>query len=353
MSSIIEVDNLRKSYKDDVAIEAVSFSVEEGEIFGIIGPNGAGKTTTVECLQGLRRPDEGGISVLGLDPRTEAAQLRRLIGSQLQESALPDRLKVWEALAMARRLAREEGIFSGGSTGTAVHGALEVARELGPGKLVVVVVCDSGDRYLSKCYDDEWMRDMGYLTPSAGLGTVSEVLEFKGRDVEFADEAVGRHPDLIEEDLARPDPRRRVVVVALRAQRHANADLAAALIHRVRHQAIGADEGQREPERAERAQHSGDHARLLKRVVERLLDGGRARRRHVAIDLANQVLVALVAAQLHEQGPQSGVRVPQLQQFLRLAVQERQGIAVIPGIRTGTTDGVVDHIHPICHSPIN
>lgn len=73
MPSIIEVDNLRKSYKDDVAVEEVSFSLEEGEIFGIIGPNGAGKTTTVECLQGLRRPDEGGISVPGLDPRTEAA----------------------------------------------------------------------------------------------------------------------------------------------------------------------------------------------------------------------------------------------------------------------------------------
>jgi ABC-2 type transport system ATP-binding protein len=72
--------------------------VEEGEIFGILGPNGSGKTTTVECLQGLRRIDGGTVEVLGLDPTTQAREIRRRIGSQLQESALPDRVKVWEAL---------------------------------------------------------------------------------------------------------------------------------------------------------------------------------------------------------------------------------------------------------------
>ena len=86
----------------------------------------------------------------------------------------------------ARRLAREEGIFAGGSTGTAVYGAIEVAKELGPGKIVVVIICDSGDRYLSKCYDDDWMKDMGYLGPEQLLGTVREVLRFKGAGVEFA-----------------------------------------------------------------------------------------------------------------------------------------------------------------------
>ena len=86
----------------------------------------------------------------------------------------------------ARRLAREEGIFAGGSTGTALYGALEVAKELGPGKIVVVIICDSGDRYLSKCYDDNWMKDMGYLGPEQLLGTVREVLRFKGGGVEFA-----------------------------------------------------------------------------------------------------------------------------------------------------------------------
>ncbi len=92
-----------------------------------------------------------------------------------------------DSFLTARRLAREEGIFSGGSTGTAVFGALEVARELGPGKTIVVIICDSGDRYLSKCYDDTWMRDMGYLASPGQLGTVAEVLAHKGGDVEFAD----------------------------------------------------------------------------------------------------------------------------------------------------------------------
>ncbi len=98
MSPIIEVQNLRKTYGQTVAIDNISFQVAEGEIFGLLGPNGAGKTTTVECLQGLRQHDSGQIRVLGLDPRLEAKALRRRIGSQLQESALPDRIKVWEAL---------------------------------------------------------------------------------------------------------------------------------------------------------------------------------------------------------------------------------------------------------------
>ncbi len=100
MAPIVEVEHLAKSYGSFVAVEDVSFTVEEGEIFGILGPNGAGKTTTVECLQGLRRADGGNVQVLGHDPRHEASQLRRRIGSQLQESALPDRMKVWEALEL-------------------------------------------------------------------------------------------------------------------------------------------------------------------------------------------------------------------------------------------------------------
>ncbi len=107
MASIITVQNLRKTYGKTVAVDDISFEVAEGEIFGLLGPNGAGKTTTVECLQGLRHPDSGTLRVLGLNPRTEAQALRRRIGSQLQESALPDRIKVWEALDLFASLAPE------------------------------------------------------------------------------------------------------------------------------------------------------------------------------------------------------------------------------------------------------
>ncbi|MEV7780749.1 ABC transporter ATP-binding protein [Kitasatospora sp. NPDC088351] len=96
----IEVQKLRKTYGDHVAVDDVSFVVEEGEIFGILGPNGAGKTTTVECVEGLRRYDGGKVSVMGLDPHQDKEQLRQHIGIQLQESELPPRLKVWEALQM-------------------------------------------------------------------------------------------------------------------------------------------------------------------------------------------------------------------------------------------------------------
>jgi ABC-2 type transport system ATP-binding protein len=98
--SVIEVQHLRKSYGDTLAVNDVSFTVEEGEIFGILGPNGAGKTTTVESIVGLREPDDGTISVLGLDPRRDRDRLRDVIGVQLQESQLPDKLKVGEALEL-------------------------------------------------------------------------------------------------------------------------------------------------------------------------------------------------------------------------------------------------------------
>ena len=98
MAAIITVQNLRKTYGATVAVDDISFDVAEGEIFGLLGPNGAGKTTAVECLQALRQPDSGVMNILGLDPRHDPQMLRRQIGSQLQESALPDRLKVWEAL---------------------------------------------------------------------------------------------------------------------------------------------------------------------------------------------------------------------------------------------------------------
>ena len=100
MGAVITVDHLRKRYGDFVAVEDVSFHVEEGEIFGILGPNGAGKTTSIECVQGLRSFDGGDVRVLGLDPHTQVAALRQRIGAQLQDSALPGRLKVAEALEL-------------------------------------------------------------------------------------------------------------------------------------------------------------------------------------------------------------------------------------------------------------
>ena len=95
---IIAVEHLRKTYGSLVAVDDLSFDVQEGEIFGLLGPNGAGKTTAVECIQGLRKRDGGAIRVLDLDPGAESTELRRSIGSQLQQSALPDRMRVGEAL---------------------------------------------------------------------------------------------------------------------------------------------------------------------------------------------------------------------------------------------------------------
>lgn len=98
MPPVIVAEHLQKRYKSFVAVADASFAVEQGEIFGLLGSNGAGKTTSVECLQGLRHADGGVLRVLGLDPLTQARELRRRIGAQLQESALPDHVRVWEAL---------------------------------------------------------------------------------------------------------------------------------------------------------------------------------------------------------------------------------------------------------------
>lgn len=98
MEHVIEVEGLQRSYRGTPAVRGVSFAVERGEIFGLLGRNGAGKTTTVEMVQGLRQRDGGLVSVLGLDPAISTAKLRRRIGSQLQSSALPARLRVQEAI---------------------------------------------------------------------------------------------------------------------------------------------------------------------------------------------------------------------------------------------------------------
>ncbi|HYB30260.1 MAG TPA: ABC transporter ATP-binding protein [Solirubrobacteraceae bacterium] len=95
---VVEVASLRKAYGTTVAVEDVSFAIDEGEIFGILGPNGAGKTTTVECLSGLRVPDSGTVRVLGLDPQHSRHAVRESVGVQLQEGSMPPKLTVRELL---------------------------------------------------------------------------------------------------------------------------------------------------------------------------------------------------------------------------------------------------------------
>ena len=104
-NTAIDVHDLHKSYDGKEVLRGLSFSVEAGEIFGIAGRNGAGKTTTVEILQGLRSRDSGRVAVVGHDPGPERDRLRTLVGSQLQTSALPDRLRVGEALRLFATLA--------------------------------------------------------------------------------------------------------------------------------------------------------------------------------------------------------------------------------------------------------
>ncbi len=99
-TTLITVSHLKKTYGKVTAVEDVSFRVKEGEIFGMLGPNGAGKTTTVECITGLRHPDGGTISVLGLDPQADRDALHPIVGVQLQASTFPDKLKVSEILDM-------------------------------------------------------------------------------------------------------------------------------------------------------------------------------------------------------------------------------------------------------------
>src|SRR6516165_2070604 len=110
MRTVIQVSGVRKTYGPTVAVDEVSFEVNNGEIFGLIGPNGAGKTTTMECIEGLRTPDQGGISVLGLDPFKDVYKLQDRIGVQLQQAQLQKRIKVWEAIDLWVSLYQKKAI---------------------------------------------------------------------------------------------------------------------------------------------------------------------------------------------------------------------------------------------------
>jgi ABC-2 type transport system ATP-binding protein len=96
----VQISHLRKTYGTLVAVDDLSLSVSEGEIFGILGPNGAGKTTTVECAVGLRTPDSGTVRLMGLNPEADRDQVREIVGVQLQSSAFPAKLRVSEILSM-------------------------------------------------------------------------------------------------------------------------------------------------------------------------------------------------------------------------------------------------------------
>jgi len=110
MPPVIQVSGVRKTYGSMVAVDDVSFDVNDGEIFGLIGPNGAGKTTTMECIEGLRKPDRGVISVLGLNPFHDVYKLQDRIGVQLQQAQLQKRIKVWEAMDLWATLYRQRAV---------------------------------------------------------------------------------------------------------------------------------------------------------------------------------------------------------------------------------------------------
>ncbi|GAA2498749.1 ABC transporter ATP-binding protein [Nocardia seriolae] len=118
------IDDLHKSYGSVRAVDGVSWTVEEGEIFGLLGPNGSGKTTTVECAYGLRAADSGRVRVLGHDPRSDPDSLRTVVGAQLQDSALPERIRVWEAVRLFASLAR----YPVDVTATLAHWGLAAKR---------------------------------------------------------------------------------------------------------------------------------------------------------------------------------------------------------------------------------
>ena len=96
--TMILIKDFRKSYGGFIAVDGISLDVSRGEVFGLLGPNGAGKTTTLECLEGLRRSDGGTLRVDDVDPGRVGRRLSRLIGVQLQASALPDSIRVDEAM---------------------------------------------------------------------------------------------------------------------------------------------------------------------------------------------------------------------------------------------------------------
>src|SRR5512144_2928168 len=98
----LRVQNLRKAYKDVVAVDGIDLEILSGECFGLLGPNGAGKTTTIEICEGLTEPDSGEVRVLGRTWKDDSSALRQRLGIQLQDTQLSDKLSVTETLTLFR-----------------------------------------------------------------------------------------------------------------------------------------------------------------------------------------------------------------------------------------------------------
>ena len=105
--SALRVQNLRKTYKDVVAVNGLSLEAQAGECFGLLGPNGAGKTTTVEICEGLTPPDSGEVEVLGRRWSSDAPELRQRLGIQLQDTQLSEKLTVHETVRLFRSFFRQ------------------------------------------------------------------------------------------------------------------------------------------------------------------------------------------------------------------------------------------------------
>jgi|SRR5579871_6533182 len=102
MAAALEVRELRKAYKDVVAVDGVTLEVRAGECFGLLGPNGAGKTTTIEICEGLLDADSGSVEMLGMRWETDSERLRQRLGIQLQETQLSEKLTVFETVRLFR-----------------------------------------------------------------------------------------------------------------------------------------------------------------------------------------------------------------------------------------------------------
>ena len=102
LQTALRVRNLRKAYKDVVAVNGLDMEVYAGECFGLLGPNGAGKTTTIEICEGLTTPDSGDVEVLGMCWKQDAKRLRQRLGIQLQETQLAEKLTVNETIRLFR-----------------------------------------------------------------------------------------------------------------------------------------------------------------------------------------------------------------------------------------------------------